>query len=298
MAKTGERPSVEDMKDAYFFTAPLILFTVALVLLPVAGTFLTSLHQDVTFLPRQFIGLDNYRTILADPQFWQAAKFTVGFVIVSVALEMLFGIAFALMLNEKLRLRGFLRVAVLIPWAIPGAVSARVWELIYNYDYGLFNHIALGLGVASEPVNWLGTTGGAFCAIVLGDVWKTTPFVAIILLAGLSAIPTDIYRQAAVDGASPVQRFFRITLPLLKPVLIVALIFRTIDAVRVFDIVYVLTRGGPGGATTPLSLYAFKNFLTGDFGYGSAVSIVVFVIALCFSIIYIRLGGFTKVLPS
>jgi multiple sugar transport system permease protein len=211
---------------------------------------------------------------------------------------MLFGLGFALVLNEGLRLRGFLRVAVLIPWAVPIAVSARVWELIYNYDYGLFNFVGLRLGFFSAPINWLGSSKGAFLALVLADVWKTTPFVAIILLAGLSGIPRDLYKQAAVDGATTLQRFCRITVPLLKPVILVALLFRTIDAVRVFDVVYVLTRGGPGGDTTPLSLYAFKYFLTGDFGFGSAVSILVFLIAAAFSVLYIRSGKFTRTIAS
>lgn len=297
-AKHADWRSPGELRDAYLFTAPLIFFAAAFMLLPLAGTFVAGLHQDVTFLSKEFIGLDNYRSILNDPQFLQAAKFTLGFVVVSVSLEMLLGLGFALVLNEGLRLRGLLRVAVLIPWAIPIAVSARVWELMFNFDYGLFNFVGLELGLTSAPVNWLGTSTGAFLSLVLSDVWKTTPFVAIILLAGISAIPRDYYKQAAVDGAGALQRFFRITLPLLKPALIVALLFRTIDAVRVFDIVYVLTRGGPGGDTTSLSLYAFKYFLTGDFGYGSAVSIIVFLIAAGFSVVYIRFGRFARALGS
>ncbi len=289
------RPSLREIGEAYLFNAPLIFLTAAFIVLPVIGTLVTSLHQDVTFMAKRFVGLDNYAAMFSDPQFRQATYFTVGFTVASITIEMFLGTLVALVLNEKLRLRGLLRVAVLIPWAIPIAVSAKVWELIYNYEYGLLNYLAQSCGLVSGPINWLGTSAGAFWAIVLSDVWKTTPFVSIILLAGLSAIPRDLHAQAAVDGATAVQRFFRITLPLLKPVLVVALIFRTIDAIRVFDIVYVLTRGGPGGTTTSLSLYAFKNFLTGDFGYGSAVSIVIFTIALCFSIFYVRLGGFTKV---
>ncbi len=293
MRRAGGR-GLRDVKEGYLFSAPLLFFIGAFIVLPVIGALITSLHQAVTFLPEKFVGAGNYKAILADPQFRQAARFTVGFTVVSVSIEMVLGMLFALIINERLRFRGALRIAVLIPWAIPIAVAARVWELIYNYEYGILNHLALRAGIVSEPVNWLGGSAGAFWALVLSDVWKTTPFIAIILLAGLSGIPRDLYSQAAVDGATPVQKFFRITLPLLKPVLAVALIFRTIDAIRIFDMVYVLTGGGPGGATTSLSLYAFKNFLTGDFGYGSAVSMIVFAIALCFSLFYVRLGGFTK----
>jgi multiple sugar transport system permease protein len=297
MLKHADRPTFDELRDAYVFIGPLVAFVAAFMLLPLVGTVVTSLYRDVTYLPKHFIGLGNYRSFLADPQFWQAAKFTLGFTVISVAIELGLGMGLALVLNEGLRLRGLLRVAVLIPWAIPVAVSARAWELIYNYDYGLFNYVALKLGLVSAPINWLGSPEGAFSAIVLSDVWKSTPFVSIILLAGLATVPEDLHKQAAIDGATSVQRFFRITLPLLRPVLAVALIFRTIDAVRVFDVVYVLTRGGPGGATTPLSLCAFNYFLSGDFGYGSAVSIVVLVIASSFAVLYMRFGRFTRVLP-
>jgi multiple sugar transport system permease protein len=297
MQTRADRPTADELRDAYLFIGLLVAFVASFMLLPVLGTLLTSLYRDVTYLPKRFIGLGNYASMLADPQFWQALKFTVSFAVVSVAIELVLGMALALVLNERLRFRGLLRVAVLIPWAIPVAVSARAWELIYNYDYGLFNYVVLKLGIASAPINWLGSPEGAFSALVLSDVWKSAPFVSMILLAGLSTIPKNLYKQAAIDGATPAQRFFRITLPLLKPVLIVALIFRTIDAVRVFDVVYVLTGGGPGGATTPLSLCAFNYFLSGDFGYGSAVSIVVFLIASSFALLYMRFGRFTKVLP-
>ncbi|MBD3317817.1 MAG: ABC transporter permease subunit, partial [Chitinivibrionales bacterium] len=183
---------------------------------------------------------------------------------------------------------------VLVPWAIPAAVSGRVWELIYNYNYGLANFVVQGVGLSAEPVNWLGTSIGAFWAIVAADVWKTTPFVAIILLAGLAAVPQSIYQQAYVDGAHFVQRFFSITLPLLKPVIVVALLFRTIDALRIFDLVYVLTSGGPGGETTSLSVLGYRYLVGGDYGYGSTVSVFIFLLALGLSITYVKLGGFRE----
>jgi multiple sugar transport system permease protein len=149
-------------------------------------------------------------------------------------------------------------------------------------------------GISKHPLNWLGTGIGAFFSIVIADVWKTTAFVAIILLAGLQAIPNELYSQAQIDGASFSQRFFLISLPLLKPILIVALLFRTIDALRVFDIIYVLTNGGPGGATTSLSIYGYKYFLMGDWGYGSAVSVVLFAIAFGLSIVYVQLSRWSS----
>ena len=212
----------------------------------------------------------------------------------SVSLELVLGMLFALILNENIPGRGFLRVAVLIPWVIPVAIAGRIWELIYNYEFGLLNYMAVRSGLAGSAINWLGSATGAFFAIVISDVWKTTPFITLILLAGLSTISEDLYKQARIDGTGFIQRFFHITLPVLKPVIIVALLFRTIDAVRIFDLIYVLTGGGPGGSTTSLSLYAYNYYLSGDFGYGSAVSLIIFLTAGILSILYLKFGKFSE----
>jgi len=278
----------------YIFILPLLLFILGLIFLPVVGTFWTSLFRDVAFLPKRFLGFSNYSRLLKDPNFWQSARFTLLFALVSVALEVILGTIFALLLNEKLPLRGWLRASVLIPWAIPIAISARIWELAYNYNYGLANFLLLKLGFCSGPINWLGSGTGAFLSLLLADIWKTTPFVTIILLAGLQAIPEELYQQAKVDGTNFYQRFLKITLPLLKPVLLVAILFRTIDALRIFDLIYVLTHGGPGGTTTSLSLYGYKFFLSSDFGYGSAVSVACFLIAFSLSLLYLRMGRFGR----
>jgi multiple sugar transport system permease protein len=285
-----------EIRDAYLLNMPLILFSLAFILIPVAGTLIISLFRDVTYLPLKFLGATNYRRLLLDGEFWQSVRFTLQFVVVSVGLELVLGVIFALVLHEAIPGRGILRVAILIPWAIPVAISARIWELIYNFEYGVLNWIAIHGGFAGSAVHWLGTPSGAFIALVLSDVWKTTPFVAIILLAGLSTIPEDLYRQAMIDGTGFSQRFFHITLPLLRPVIVVALLFRTIDALRMFDLVYVLTGGGPGGSTTSLSLYAFRYYLNGDFGYGSAVSVLIFLLASLLAVLYIRFGRFMEAL--
>lgn len=290
---TGDHTEV---RTAWFFNLPLVLFTVAFILIPVGGTFVTSLYREVTFLPESFVGLKNYGRLFSDLHFWQAVRFTLLFVLVSVALEFGLGLIFALLLNETLPGRGLLRVIVLIPWAIPIAVSARVWELVYNYAFGLFNFLIQQLGLSDSPVNWLGSSAGAFVAIVFSDVWKTTPFMTIILLSGLSTIPQDLYHQAKVDGTHFMQRFFYIQLPLLRPVMVVALLFRTIDAIRIFDLIYVLTGGGPGGATTSLSLYAFCYYVSGDFGYASCISLIVFLLAGLLAVGYLRAGRFREVL--
>jgi len=282
------------LQNHFFFVFPLCLLVGLFILLPVLGTIFNSFFKDVSFLERKFVFLNNYKELLIDSAFWQSFCFTILFVFVSVPLQIVLGLIFALLLNECISLRGLLRAVVLIPWAIPSAISARTWQLIYNYNYGLANFLCMKLGISTTPINWLGSDVGAFFALVISDTWKTTPFVAIILLAGLQAIPQELYAQAQVDQANLWQRFYKITLPLLKPIIIVALLFRTIDALRIFDLIYVLTGGGPGGATTSVSLYAYKYFLTGDFGYGSCVSTVLFVIAFLLSILYIKIGQFYK----
>ena len=283
-----------ELARGYAFLAPLSAFVAAFVVVPVIGTFADSLMQDVTFLPKEFVGLANYRALLSDPGFRQAFRFTLLFTLVSVPLELFLGLGFALLLARPSPARGLLRACVLIPWAIPAAVSGRVFELIFNYHYGLANYLTGVFRISDGPVNWLGTPVGAFASLVLADAWKTTPFVAIILLAGLSGIPEDLFLQAEIDRAGILRRFTWITLPLLSPVLVVALLFRTIDALRVFDLVFVLTGGGPGGSTTSLSLYGYQYFLGGDFGYGSAVSVVLFLIAFGLSVLYVRAGRFGR----
>ena len=286
-----------EYRQSMGYILPLVFFMAALIVVPVLGTVLNSLYLDVTYLDRRFIGLENFQRLVFDSGFWQAVRFTLLFTLVSVPLEVFLGLAFVLLLNEPVRLRGLLRACILIPWAIPAVISGRVFELIYNYHYGLANFLFRQMGIVDAPVNWLGSPPGAFLSLVAADAWKTIPFAAIILLAGLSGIPEELYRQARVDGANTLQRFFRITLPLLRPVLLVALLFRTIDALRIFDVIYVLTGGGPGGATTSLSLYGYEYFLAGDFGYGSAVSVVLFLIAFSLAILYVRLSGYQKEIP-
>ncbi len=281
---------------AYSFNLPLITIAAIFILLPVIGTLITSFFRDVTFLPQKFLWFENYKYLIHDVHFWQSVRFTLIFVFVSVSIELFLGLIFALTLNEVFPGRALLRIIILIPWAIPIAISAKVWQLIYNYDFGLLNFLVLKLGLSTERISWLGSSLGAFFSIVISDVWKTTPFIAIILLSGLSTISNELYEQARVDGTTLLQRFFKITLPLLKPVIVVALLFRTIDAVRIFDLIYVLTGGGPGGSTTSMSVYAYNYLVSGDFGYGSAISVALFIIAAILSILYIKLGKFKEVI--
>ncbi len=274
------------------FLLPLAMFILGFLLLPVAGGLWVSLWRDVTFLSRKFIGLENYGRMFQDFQFWNAAGFTLLFAGFSVLMELVLGTIVALVINEKIPLRGLFRGVALLPWVIPCVIGARIWQLILRYDYGLANFILEQWPGVS--VNWLGSPLGAFFSLVGADVWRTTPFVAIIILAGLQTVRGVLYEQAKVDGAGLWQRFRRITLPSIRPFIIVALLFRTIDALRVFDIIYVITGGGPGGRTTSLSLYGYKYFLLGDFGYGAAVSIVLFLSAFAIALLYMWTGKFRE----
>lgn len=293
-SKNPEYITAKERLEALILVLPVIVFLIAFLMSPVMGTIYNGFLRDVSYLPREFVFLENYKRLFTDRFFIQSVSFTLAFVVVSVSLELFVGMIFALLMNEQFPARGLFRGIVLVPWAIPVAISGRVWELIYNFHYGLANFVLGRLGI--EPINWFGTSFSAFLALVLSDAWKTAPFVAIILLMGLQAIPEELYSQAKVDGTNFLQRFWKITLPLLKPFIIVALLFRTIDALRVFDLIYVLTKGGPGGSTTSISLYAFKYFVSGDFGFGSAVSTVLFIISLIMAILYLKFSKYGEVL--
>ncbi len=282
-------------RHAAGYLLPVALLLGGLVLVPVIGTMVQSTLRDVVFLPRAFVGLANYARLLDDPAFWQAARFTVLFMLASVPLEVALGLGIALVLNQTFPGRGPLRALVLVPWAIPAAVSGRVFErIVAGGEHGAASWLLQGLGLAEQPVHWLGSEAGSFLALLVADAWKTTPFVAIILLAGLAQIPGTLHDQARVDGASLWRRFTAVTLPLLRPVLVVAVLFRMIEALRVFDVIYVLTGGGPGGATTSLSLLAYEHFSAGDLGYGAASSTVLFLVTFLLALVVVRLGRFGR----
>jgi len=280
--------------NAYLFLLPALFITVLFVLIPVFGTFWGSLFRDVTYLQKKFIGIQNFFFILWNTDFWSALRFTLVFTITAVALETFFGMLFALLLNETFRGRGFFRTIILIPWAIPTIVSAKTWKLIFDYTYGILNYLVVTLGFSDGKINWLGSSFAAFWSLIAAEVWKTTPFVVIILLAGLQAIPHELYQQAKIDGAGVFKRFRTITLTLIQPVLIIALIFRTIDSLRIFDLVYALTGGGPGGSTKSLSMLGFEMYTNDLFGKGSTVSVITFCIAFIITIVYLKAGRFRE----
>jgi multiple sugar transport system permease protein len=237
----------------------------------------------------RFAGFDNYSEAFGDSQFWAAVKNTFIFTGLSVSLELVIGLGMALAMHSAFKGRGLLRTVVLVPWAVLTVVSAITWRTLFEPNLGLAPTILDKIGVG-ENVVWLGQEGYAMAVMILADVWKTAPFMALLLLAGLQVIPDDVYDAAKVDGATTWQRFRRITIPLLMPAILVALIFRTLDALRIFDLPYVLTGGANG--TTTLSLIAHQELTTNRLiGYGSALSVLTFIIVMAVSFIYIRTVG-------
>ncbi|MEZ5448676.1 MAG: sugar ABC transporter permease [Thiolinea sp.] len=259
-------------------------------------TSLTNLYAG------QWVGFDNYlswrtlssgkviwRGVLVDPAWWNAVWNTVRFALVSVTLEAILGMIVALVLNVQFRGRGLVRAAILIPWAIPTIVSAKMWAWMLNDQFGILNDILLNLGLISQKIAWTSSPDTAMFAVLIVDVWKTTPFMALLCLAGLQMVPNDIYEAARIDGVHPVKVFFKITLPLVKPALMVAIIFRMLDALRIFDLIYVLT---PNTSTTKtMSIISRENMIDFDkFAYGSAQSTLLFLMIVLFVMVYIWLG--------
>jgi trehalose/maltose transport system permease protein len=273
-----------------WFLAPTLLVLAAVALWPLVRTFAMSFTDARlgSSQPAAFVDLRNYvgsQGLFGDRRFLSAAGTTLLFTAVSVALEIVLGTAVALLLHARFAGRGAVRAAVLIPWAIPTVVSAQMWSWMANDAFGVINDLLLRTGFLHHKVAWLAGNGTAFVVLVAVDVWKTTPFVALLLLAGLGLVPPALHEAAAIDGAGPARRFFSITLPLLRPALLVALVFRTLDAVRVFDVFFVMKRDLHTMATyARLQLIDFQRE-----GYGSAVSVAIFAIIFTLTVLYVRL---------
>lgn len=275
------------------FVAPALTLVCVFALMPILAAGWLGLHRHLPIFDiREFVGLANYIRLAEDGRFWSACGTTLYFTTVSVTAELALGLGLALLFDHGARHGGLAwsRALILIPWAIPTVVSARMWEWLYHGEYGLLNYLLVRTGLVAEPVNWLGDPNWAIHGAILMDVWKTTPFAALLLLAGLQAIPRELCLAAQVDGASAWTIFRRIRLPLLLPIIVIVLIFRTMDAFRVFDAVYVLTGGGPGNSTETLSIYAYKTlFQTLQFGYGSALGTAMFFVVLVLTLGYVLL---------
>ncbi|MGF1488321.1 MAG: carbohydrate ABC transporter permease [Prochloraceae cyanobacterium] len=264
---------------------PAMLVLGLVFIYPIARAFWLSLFTENlgTNLEPVFSGFANYTRMLGDGRFWQTLKNTSVFTVASVSIELVLGMAIALVLNQSFRGRGIVRTIAIIPWALPTAVMGLAWAWIFNDQYGVVNDILERLGLIDTGINWLGDPTLAMVALVIADVWKTTPFISIILLAGLQSIPEDIYEAHSIDGANAWQSFYQITLPLLMPQILIALLFRFAQSFGIFDLVQVMTGGGPAGATETVSIYIYSTVMRYlDFGYGAALVVVTFLLLISF----------------
>jgi trehalose/maltose transport system permease protein len=236
--------------------------------------------------PTKWVGLENYRELWHDSIFRHSVWVTVKFTLITVAFEFVLGLIIALVVNSHFRGRGLMRAIMLVPWAIPTVVAARIWQWMLDDVFGVVNDLLMKLHIISHPHAWISDPATSLASVCAVDIWKTTPFVALLLLAGLQVIPKDLYEAAEVDGASPLQQFWRITLPLLKPAIFVTLIFRTLDALRVFDVFFVFFGNRPD--TQTMAIYAQSTIVgDGHVGYGAAISVAIFLIIALFVVIYV-----------
>lgn len=291
LAQGGEMNKQEERLGLLLFL-PSLLLVLLVAFFPIVRVFFLSLHRIQLQLPQigqPFVGMANYLSILQLPRFWQALGNTLLFTVVTVSLEFLIGLGLALLMNLAFKGRDMVRTVILIPWALTTVVSALMWQFLYHDSLGILNHLLTKAGAIETPVVWLGTPVLAMASCIVADVWKTTPFIALLLLAGLQNISQDLYEAVSLDGAGRWQAFWKITLPLLKPAILVSLLFRTTDAFRIFDLIYVLTNGGPGNSTETLSLFIYNTmFREFNFGLGSSLSVIIFLLTLFIGFFYIK----------
>jgi multiple sugar transport system permease protein len=272
--------------------SPSLIVLALVAAYPIGYAIWLSLNEYSVRVPglSRFAGLKNYTTALGSSEFWDAFQNTFVFTIISVSIELVLGVAFAMAMHQAFKGRAILRATVLVPWAVLTFGTGLLWRSIFEPDLGFFPSMLNALHLPGGDVVWLGQDGYAMAVMIFADIWKTAPFMALLILAGLQVISDDVYDAAKVDGATAWQRFTRITLPLLRPAILVALLFRTLDALRVFDLPFALTKGANG--TETLSLYAYQQLTANRLvGLGSALSVVTFVIVMTVSFIYIRFVG-------
>ena len=288
MKKNTMASHKKEVRTAWVMMAPALIVLGLMQGYPILRTFWLSFHEMNLKRPQSgfpLVGLANYAKIFTDARAGEDILFTLKFTVVTVALEMLIGFVAALIMNRAFRGRGLVRAAILVPWAIPTSVSAMMWKFIYNDQYGMFNDLLYRFGIIDAYKAWLSTSGGSFMALVITDVWKTAPYMALLILAGLQMIDDGLYESAKLDGANALQRLTNITIPIAKQSLLVALLFRTMDAFRVFDLINVLTGGANG--TESIAMYSYKQLMTFlDFGYGSALAIMIFLLVFIIGLIY------------
>jgi ABC-type sugar transport system permease subunit len=276
---------------AWLLVAPSLIIILGIALQPILTTLYLSFFEAPSGinLPRTFVGFGNYWEMISDPVFWQTIGRTFYFTLVSVGLELVLGLAIAQLIHSRPPGWQFLRVSLIIPWAIPTIVNGSMWRWIYDADFGALNGLLMQLGLIQHYTVWLINPGWAMNLVILADLWHVVPFVALILQAALATMPVELEEAAAVDGANVWQRFWYIRLPLLRPAILVALIIRSVEAFRVFDIVYIITRGGPAFATITITYLTYlETFTYGQLGSGAALSFLISIFTLAMAFVYIR----------
>jgi ABC-type sugar transport system permease subunit len=292
-ARTLSRSTLQqqDTRIAWLLILPSLIIILGVTLQPILTTFYLSFFEASLSITAQnrFLGLQNYLQVLRDAVFWQAVLRTLYFTVVSVGLELILGLAVAQLIHTHPPGWQFLRTSLIIPWAVPTIVNGAMWRWIYNADYGALNAILYQFGFINKYVPWLTDPGRAMNLVILADIWHSVPFIALILQSALATIPAELDEAAAVDGASAWQRFFLIRLPLLRSAILVALVIRTVEAFRVFDIIYVITQGGPAFGTVTISFLTYlETFTYGHIGRGASLSFLISLISLTLAFIYIR----------
>jgi trehalose/maltose transport system permease protein len=276
-----------ERRTAYYMVLPALLIILVVAFFPILQAINLSLRQATVAVTGPFVGFENYVEMFQNPDFLEGLSNTLIFTVASVAIEFVIGLLIALAINRAFRGRGLVRAAVLVPWAFPTVISAVMWRLMFQDQVGIVNYVANALGVISQPI--LSDRVLLLEAAILVDVWKTTPFMALLLLAGLQTIPGDVYEAARVDGANVMQRFFRITLPLLKPTILVAVLFRTLDAYRVFDLFWAMSNR----ELESLSTFVYEGVRISQlqFAQGNAASVFIFVTAFLIALFFIKVLG-------
>ncbi len=281
----------QDARVAWLLLLPCLLILLGVLLYPILSTLVLSFLNAPTGLnqTRTFVGLGNYITMIRDQAFWETVGRTLYFTVVSVVLELVIGLGIAQLIHSKPWGWQILRFCLIIPWAVPTIVNGAMWRWIYSADFGALNGILLQLGLIKHYVPWLTFPSMALNLVILADMWHTIPFVGLILLSALATLPIEMDETASVDGANAFQRFWYIRLPLLRPAILVALIVRTVEAFRVFDIVYIITNGGPANSTITMSYLTYLfSFSYGKQGTGAALAFLISLVTIVMAILYIR----------
>lgn len=275
------RKFIQQIEPAFYIAPSFVVMAVILVY-PLGYSLWLSFHRWTLRTFKQgipFVGLENYRQLFSNPEFWSSLRITFTFVLLAITLEFVLGMALALLLNHDLKAKGLIRSFILLPMMCTNVVIGLTWRLLFNYEFGIINYYLTALGFG--PVEWLSSPKIALWSVILVDVWNTTSFVALMLLAGLQSLPEEPFEAARIDGANSLQTFLYLTLPLLRQTILVALLWRLIDTFRIFDVVYLLTAGGPARATETVSIYIYRyGFQAFNLGFASAASYIMIVIML------------------